>query len=169
MESNARITEDELDNMLKESARAQSAMAHFLEGYNCSQSILLAFEDVHGLDRNTALTMSCSFGGGMGRLREVCGGMSGVFMVLGLLYGYDNPKDMKAKKEQYERVQQLAGEFRALHGSIVCRDLLGIKKEGPDTPTPEPRTPEYYQKRPCPKMIGSAAMILERYLEKYPI
>lgn len=169
METCVRVADEELDRMLKESARAQSAMAYFYEGYNCSQAIMLAFEDVHGLDRKTALTMSCSFGGGMGRLREVCGGMSGVFMVLGLVYGYDNPKDPAAKKEQYERVQQLAAEFKDIHGSIVCRELLGIKKDGPDTPTPEARTPEYYQKRPCPKMIGSAAMILERYLKRYPV
>ena len=105
----------------------------------------------------------------MGRLREVCGGVSGMFMVLGLLYGYDDPKDPQAKKEQYERVQELAAEFTKLNGSIVCRDLLGLKEKGPQAPTPEARTPEYYKKRPCPKMIGSAAMILERYLQKNPV
>lgn len=164
-----RVSEEELELMLKESPRAQAAMGYFYEGYNCSQAIMLAFEDVHKLDRRTALTMSCSFGGGMGRLREVCGGVSGMFMVLGLLYGYDDPKDPQAKKEQYERVQELAAEFVGLHGSIVCRDLLGLKEKGPQAPTPEARTPEYYKKRPCPKMIGSAAMILERYLQKNPV
>ncbi|MDD6193511.1 MAG: C-GCAxxG-C-C family protein [Lachnospiraceae bacterium] len=155
--------------MLEESPRAQLAIKYFYEGYNCSQAIMLAFEDVHGMDRRTALTMSCSFGGGMGRLREVCGGVSGIFMVLGLLYGYDDPRDSQAKKEQYERVQELATDFAGLHGSIVCRDLLGIKEKGPQPPTPEARTPEYYKKRPCPKMIGSAAMILEGYLQKHPV
>lgn len=164
-----RISNEELDRLLEESPRAKKAIAYFYEGYNCSQAILLAFADVHHLDKKTALTISCSFGGGMGRLREVCGGMSGVFMVLGLLYGYDDPKDFTAKKEQYERIQQLAAEFRKMHGSIVCRDLLGLQKKEPDVPTPEARTKEYYQKRPCPKMIGSAAWILERYLENNPI
>ena len=168
MEDLNRVSDEELELMLKESPRAQAAMGYFYEGYNCSQSIMLAFEDIHNLDRKTALQMSCSFGGGMGRLREVCGGVSGMFMVLGLVYGYDDPKDVQAKKEQYERVQALAAEFKELNGSIVCRDLLGLKENGPQPPTPEERTPEYYSKRPCPKMIGSAAMILERYLEKYP-
>lgn len=163
------ISNEELDQCLAESPRAQKAIEYFFEGYNCSQAIMLAFADVHNLDKKTALAMSSSFGGGMGRLREVCGGMSGVFMVLGIVYGYDDPKDPEAKKEHYERIQQLAAEFRNLHGSIVCRELLGLDLKGPDAPTPEARTSEYYQKRPCPKMIGSAAMILEGYMKKYPV
>ncbi len=158
-----------LEEVLAASVRASKAMALFKEGYNCSQSVLLAFEDVHGLDRKTAVTLSSSFGGGMGRLREVCGGMSGVFMVLGLVYGSEEPMDVQTKKEQYERVQECAAEFKAIHGSIVCRELLGLDIKGADSPTPEARTPEYYQKRPCPQMIGSAALILERYLDKYPL
>ena len=93
-----RVSEEELELMLKESPRAQAAMDYFFQGYNCSQAIMLAFEDVHKLNRRTALTLSCSFGGGMGRLREVCGGVSGMFMVLGLLYGYDDPRTHRPRR-----------------------------------------------------------------------
>lgn len=164
-----RMSEEELDTLLKNSERAQKAMAYFFDGYNCSQAIMLAFSDIHQLDEKVALAMSSSFGGGMGRLREVCGGMSGIFMVLGVLYGYDDPKNPQAKKEHYERIQHCAAEFKNIHGSIVCRELLGLDLKGPDAPTPEARTPAYYEKRPCPKMIGSAAMILEEYIKQYPV
>lgn len=169
MEEQVRISEEALDEMLAASTKAQLAMEYFHEGYNCSQAVFLAFSEIHKLDKKMASMLSSSFGGGMGRLREVCGAVSGMFMVLGAAYGYDDPKDSQAKKEHYERIQELAKEFRQLNNSIICRDLLGIKEKGPQPPTPEARTQEYYQKRPCSKMVGSAAMILERYLQKYPV
>ena len=162
------MTTEELDQFLEQSPRAQKAMAAFYDGYNCAQAIVLAFEDLLPLEHQSAMMLSCSFGGGMGRLREVCGSMSGVFLVLGMLYGYDNPKDPEAKKQQYERVQLLASRLREIHGSIVCRELLGLSIPGADAPTPSQRTPEYYAKRPCPKMIGSAAAILEQYIAEHP-
>lgn len=153
---------------LEKSPRGQCAMGLFLEGYNCTQSVVLAFADLIEMDEGTLLRMSSSFGGGMGRLREVCGAVSGMFLVAGYLYGYDLPgvAGQQAKAEHYARIQQLAAEYRTVNGSIVCRELLGLGTSGADDPTPEPRTEEYYKKRPCGQMIGLAAAMLERYVEE---
>ena len=148
---------------MEKSVYAQKAMDLFKEGFNCSQSVFLAFADMYEMDYKTALRLSSSFGGGMGRLREVCGAVSGMFMVAGVLYGYDDPKDYEAKKVHYERIQQLAKEFELRNGSIVCRQLLGLG-EGKDTPAPEKRTQEYYKKRPCAELVGIAAAIMEQYI-----
>lgn len=142
----------------------EKAMNNFLEGYNCAQAVLIAFSEELGLDKDTAAMLSCSFGGGMGRLREVCGAVSGMFLVAGFKKGYSDPKDKEAKKKHYELVQALAKEFRDKHGSIVCRELLGLNIKGADNPTPEDRTPEYYKKRPCVEIIGDAAEIAEKLL-----
>ena len=144
---------------------AQKAMALFKEGYNCSQSVFLAFEDCYDMDHQSALRLSSSFGGGMGRLREVCGAVSGMFMVAGFLYGYEDPKDMDAKTEHYARIQELARRFEEANGSIVCRNLLGLGA-GKDSHVPEKRTEEYYKKRPCGQLVGIAAMILENYIRE---
>lgn len=143
-------------------------MALFEEGYNCAQSVFLAFADLHGMDEKMAAALSSSFGGGMGRLREVCGAVSGMFMTIGLLYGYDDPKATTEKSDLYARVQALAADFEKENDSIVCRDLLGltVKKEAP---TPQARTTEYYQKRPCKELVGDAAELLERYIAEHPI
>jgi len=153
---------------LEDSQYATKAMALFKEGFNCSQSVFLAFEDFYGIDRSTALKLSSSFGGGMGRLREVCGAVSGMFMVAGVLYGYDDPKDYEAKKQHYERIQYLAGKFQEVNGSIVCRELLGLG-QGKDVAAPEKRTEEYYKKRPCAELVGIAATIMEEYIEEYGV
>lgn len=148
--------------------RKEKAMALFEEGYNCAQSVFLAFEDMHGIDKKKAAALSSSFGGGMGRLREVCGTVSGMFMTAGVLYGYDDPKAKEEKAEHYARIQELAAAFEKENGSIVCRELLGlsVKKEAP---TPEARTAEYYKKRPCKELVGLAAEILEQYIEEHPV
>lgn len=151
---------------IEKSARAQQAMANFKEGYNCSQAVLLAFADRINMDKSTALKLSSSFGGGMGRLREVCGAVSGMFMVAGLLYGYDEPRDLEGKTEHYARIQELAEEFRIRNGSIVCKELLGLK-EKESSPIPEKRTEEYYKKRPCVQLIGMAAAIMEQYMDEH--
>ena len=148
---------------IETSLYAQKAMGLFKEGFNCSQSVFLAFADMYEMDHKMALRLSSSFGGGMGRLREVCGAVSGMFMVAGVLYGYDDPKDYEAKKEHYERIQLLAKEFESLNGSIVCRQLLGLG-EGKDITTPEKRSQEYYKKRPCAELVGIAAAIMEQYI-----
>ena len=138
----------------------------FLEGYNCAQAITVAFSNVTGLDKETSAKIASSFGGGMGRMREVCGAVSGMLMVAGLLYGYDNPgeKDVN-KKEHYQLVQYLAGQFRDEVGSIVCREIL---KNPPSDPNPSPRTAEYYAQRPCARMVYTAAKILDEYIAQHP-
>lgn len=138
----------------------------FLNGYNCAQAITVAFCDVTGLDEDFSARMASSFGGGMGRMREVCGAVSGMLMVVGLVYGYDSCDDDAAKKAHYTLVQELAGQFREQVGSIVCREIL---KNPPSDPDPSPRTAEYYAKRPCARMVVTAAEILDRYLEEHPI
>lgn len=142
---------------------AQAAKELFLEGYNCAQSVFCAFGDSTGLAQDTSARLASSFGGGLGRLREVCGAVSGAAMVLGALEGYADPKDAKAKKEHYERVRDLAARFRESEGSILCRELLAGAKPGGD---PEERTAEYYRKRPCPELVYRAAQILEEMLQE---
>lgn len=135
----------------------------FRQGYNCSQSVLLAFSDITGLDETTAARLSSSFGGGLGRMREVCGAVSAAAMVLGLVKGYSDPSDKEAKAAHYRLIREFADRFKALNGSIICRELLSPVKpaEGGD---PEPRTAEYYSKRPCPELCGQAARILDDML-----
>lgn len=144
--------------------RKEAAMDYFMKGYNCSQSVVLAFEDLLPVDKNTLSKMASSFGGGMGRLREVCGAVSGMFMVAGLLYGYDGPETGDIKAGHYARIQELAHRFEKKNGSIVCRELLSLKTLR-DEPVPEKRTNEYYRKRPCPELVGDAAGILEEYIK----
>ena len=137
-----------------------------LQGYNCAQSMLVAYCDVMGLEPDFAAKLSSSFGGGMGRMREVCGAVSGMLMVAGLLYGYDTPGDDVSKKAHYQLVQHLAGKFREEAGSIVCRDIL---KNPPSDPNPTPRTAEFYAKRPCTRMLILAAGILDEYIAAHPV
>ncbi len=139
-----------------------------MKGYNCCQSIVLAFEDLLPVDKALLSKLSSSFGGGMGRLREVCGSVSGMFMAAGLLYGYEEPETGSVKAEHYERIQELARRFEEKHGSIVCRELLGLNVRH-DRPLPEARTDEYYKKRPCPELIGDAAEILEQFISENPL
>ena len=143
--------------------RKEKAMQSFLDGYNCSQCMMLAFEDYLTIDIDTALKIASPFGGGMGRLREVCGSVSGMFLVLGFIKGYNEPGDYEGKKELYEHIQELARRYEEANGSIICRDLLGLSVPKEDA-APEQRTAEYYKKRPCAAKIGSAAEILENYL-----
>ena len=148
--------------------RRETAIANFKKGYNCAQAIVLAFEDMLPIDKELLSKMASSFGGGMGRLREVCGSVCGMFMVTGLLYGYDEPETGGKKAEHYARIQQLARRFEEKHGSIVCRELLGMSNHRED-PTPEARTKEYYEKRPCPEIIGDAAELLEQFIRENPL
>lgn len=137
----------------------------FLSGYNCAQAVVCAFADKTGLEDSLAKRLSSSFGGGMGRLREVCGAVSGMFIVIGILYGYEEIEDQAAKAKHYARIQELAGRFSDENGSIICRELLGLEQKR-STPEPELRTAEYYQKRPCPEKVASAARILAEYLQE---
>ena len=145
-------------------ARKEKAAELFESGYNCAQAVILAFSDLTELDEKTLARLGSSFGGGMGRLREVCGAVSGMFAVAGLLYGYDGAEGGTEKAEHYARIQQLARRFSEKNGSIICRELLGLEKKT-DTPEPEARTAEFYKKRPCRELVGDAAEILEGFIK----
>lgn len=142
---------------------SKAAGEYFMQGYNCSQSVVLAFAEELGFSADTAARFSSSFGGGMGRLREVCGTVSGMFIVAGMIAGYSDPKDYAAKTAHYKRIQELAERFKECTGSIICRELLGLKKTGADSYVPEKRTDEYYKKRPCKGMAELAAKITAEY------
>lgn len=154
-----------MNEKIEVSEYGQKAMKLFKEGFNCAQSVFLAFSDKYEMDEKMALRLSSSFGGGMGRLREVCGAVSGMFMVAGILYGYDETTENDHKRNHYARIQQLAHEFEKETGSIICRELLGLGK-GKDSPQPEKRTEEYYKKRPCVELVGLAATIMEQYIRE---
>ena len=144
--------------------RREKAQGYFKQGFNCAQSVVMAFRDLTGLSESESARLASSFGGGLGRLREVCGAVSGMAIVAGILYGYDDPKVIGASAAHYARVQELANAFRARNGSIVCRELLG--GAAATTPTPEARTAEYYKKRPCVDLVGDAAEILDEYIAR---
>lgn len=146
---------------------SETACRLFAEGCNCSQAVFVAFCDVTGMDCETALKLSSSFGGGMGRMREVCGACSGMFMSAGLLYGYSSKDDDKEKAEHYKRIQLLAEQFKAEHGTIICRELLK-NLSVTNSPVPEKRTEEYYKVRPCVRFVRTAAEILDRYIAENP-
>ena len=142
------------------------AVELFEKGYSCAQAVMVAFCDVTGLEEKYAARMISSFGGGIGRMREVCGAVSGMLAVAGILYGYDDPKDDAAKKAHYVLVQDLAGKFREEMGSIVCREIM---KNPPSDPSPTPRTEEFYKLRPCAKCVYLAAEILDAYMAANPV
>ena len=156
--------EEEKVQLENTSAKAKKARELFQEGYNCAQAVLGAFAQDMNMDFQQAMMLSSSFGGGMGRMREVCGAVSAMFMVAGLEKGYSDPKASTEKAGHYDYIQQLAAKFKEENGSIICRDLLGLTKPGPDTPVPEPRTEAYYKKRPCQLLVGQCAAILEQEL-----
>ena len=146
--------------------RGEKAAELFLQGYNCAQAMMVAYCDETGLTPEFAARMASSFGGGMGRMREVCGAVSGMLMVAGLLYGYEIPGDDVSKKAHYHLVQHLAGKFRESAGSIVCREIL---KNPPSDPNPTPRTAEFYAQRPCARMLVLAAEVLDEYMAEHPV
>lgn len=144
---------------------ASRAVELFKSGYNCAQSVFGAFGDETGLPFETAMILSSGFGGGMGRLREVCGAVTGGIMVLGLLFSSPEVPSQMEKSKVYERTQRLAKTFEKEFDSYLCRDLLGLDLKN-DSPIPEDRTPEYYSKRPCPLYIAFGAALLERMIKE---
>lgn len=140
------------------SERVQKALEFFDAGYNCAQSVLLAYAPDYGLKKEEATAMAASFGGGMGRLREVCGAASGMFMVLGLHHPYE-VGDKQAKTANYQAVQRTAKAFKDEMGSYVCADLLHIRHQ-PDSPEPAERTSDYYASRPCRRCVATAARLV---------
>ncbi len=145
-----------------ESEHSKKAAELFASGYGCAQAVLAAFSDITGLDKDTSMRIASSFGGGMGRMREVCGTCSAMFMVAGLLYGDYDPMDVKAKSAHYALVQELAVRFKEVHKTINCRELLGGLADS--TPNSTPRTPEFYKVRPCVKFVITAAEILDKVI-----
>ena len=142
---------------------ADRAKALFESGYNCAQAVLCAFEDVTGLDGETAAKIASSFGGGLARMREICGAVSGAAMVLGLARGYSDPKASDAKKDHYHLIQRYVQACREENGSIICRELLAGSAVIPGS-DPEARTHEYYKKRPCPNLVWHAAHLVDKCL-----
>lgn len=142
-------------------SKGEQAKQLFMSGLNCSQSVAIAFCDEMNMDSETVKRLVIGFGGGMGRLREVCGAVSGMVFVLSALYGD------KGRTEVYSMVQTVAKEYEKANGSIVCRELLGMAPKQIDSPVPEERTKEYYRKRPCAELCRIAADILENFINTY--
>ncbi len=143
---------------------SEKAKQLFESGHNCAQAVLCAFCEQTGIDEKTAYMLSSSFGGGIGRMREVCGAVSGMAMVAGLLYGYTLDEEHAKKAEHYALIQSLANKFKEENGSIICRELLDVK---PDTHVPEKRTAQYYKKRPCSELVFCAAKIMQDYIDEH--
>ena len=141
-------------------------MALFKSGYNCSQSVVAAFADLYGIDEATALRMSASFGGGIGRMRQTSGAACGMFHLAGLETGSVDAQDREGKAHNYAVVQQLAAQFKEENGSLICGELLGLVPGAATPPTPEARTAQYYAKRPCSQIVEEAARIWANYLKK---
>lgn len=145
--------------------RVKKAVAYFKQGYNCSQAVVAAFADLYGFTHEQALRMSASFGGGIGRMRMTCGAACGMFMLAGLETGVVDGSDREGKSRNYAVVQDLARCFKEENGSLICAELLGLGGASPVSSQAEQRTDAYYAKRPCVKMVETAAAIYADYLE----
>ena len=137
--------------------RVEKAKTLFLDGFNCSQSVFLAYSDLFDLDTEIAKSMSVSFGGGVGRMREICGTVSAMAMLAGFKHPVSDPRDITRRTENYSVVQELAEQFKQKHNSLVCRDLLPAAEASSKNPVPSARTPQYYEKRPCLLYVEDAA------------
>lgn len=146
--------------------RMRRAEELFMQGFNCSQSVAAAFADVYGYTEEQMLRVSAGFGAGIGRLRLSCGAFNAMALLAGLDCGSVTPGDREGKSYNYKVVQQLAERFREEHGSLICSELLRLKKGAPLTYEASERTTEYYKTRPCVRQIISAARIYAEYLEE---
>jgi C_GCAxxG_C_C family probable redox protein len=156
-----RLSEEELD------ARVQRAVDNFMSGYGCCQSVVAAFADLYGFSDEQAKRVAAGFGGGVGRLRMMCGAVSGIVMLVGMDCGQTEGSDRMGKSACYKVVQELLAKSEAQNGSLICAELLGLK--GPvakNSYVPSERTAEYYKKRPCAAKVESAARIFADYLKK---
>ena len=145
--------------------RAKQAGKYFVDGYNCAQAVAISFEKELGMEKEAIARLMSSFGGGMGRMREVCGAVSGALLVLGWLKGYTGTEGDEVKMKHYARVQEFAKRFKEIHGSIICREILkGVPIKNENSPMPEPRTEEYYKTRPCAIIVEDAVTVLEQML-----
>lgn len=146
--------------------RVRLAQEFFMQGYNCTSSVVLAFEDILNVDRDTLERLSIGLGGGVGRLREVCGTVNAMAVVAGTLASIDGKTHQQQKKDTYAIVQELAGAFREENGSIICRELMGLRAGEKQGPMPQERTAEYYKSRPCLKLVACSARIIAEYVKK---
>jgi len=144
-------------------SRRTVAINYFKEGYNCTQAVVLAFSDVLTVDPKELCKIASPFGGGLSRMRETCGAVTGMVLVLGNLIGYDTPETGEKKHELYKNIQELLKIFENRYGSLTCRVLLNLTQKH-DDPKPTPRDHSFFDKRPCPELIGGAAEILENFL-----
>ena len=144
--------------------REKQAVRNFADGCNCAQSVLMAYADVLGLTREQAAMVSVGFGGGMGRLRLHCGAFSAAVMLAGALEGADGA-DKAHRTQTYARVQEIHRQFVQRNGTVSCAELLG-RAGVPENPTPEERTPEYYARRPCARIIRSACQLIDGMLNE---
>lgn len=148
--------------------RVEKAAELFLEGFNCSQSVFTAFCDRFGMDEETAKRVSAGLGGGVGRMREVCGAVSGAAMVIGSIASATDGDDKESKAKNYELVREFAERFKERHGgTVICREMLKLNIPMENTAMPENRTAEYYKSRPCLKAVEDAADILTQIIKEY--
>ena len=150
-------------------ARVQRAVDNFMQGYGCCQSVVAAFADLYNLDDTMAKRIAAGFGGGVGRMRMMCGSVSGIVILAGLDRGQIDGADRKGKSMCYKVVQELLDEFKVQNGSVVCAELLGLKghEKAQSSYVASPRTAEYYKTRPCAAKVESAARIFAEYLMNY--
>ncbi|MBP3260553.1 MAG: C_GCAxxG_C_C family protein [Prevotella sp.] len=146
--------------------RVERAVENFMAGYGCCQSVVAAFADLYGLDELQAKKIAAGFGGGVGRLRMMCGAVSGIVMLVGLDCGQTEGSDRDGKSACYKVVQQLLAQSEAENGSLICAEILGLKghEKAHSSYVASPRTAEYYKQRPCAAKVESAARIFANYL-----
>ena len=157
-----KVSEQELDE------RVSRAVENFMAGYGCCQSVVAAFADLYGLDDVMAKRLAAGFGGGVGRLRMMCGAVSGIVMLVGLDCGQTEGSDREGKSACYKVVQQLLARSKAENGSLICAEILGLQghEKAQSSYEASPRTAEYYKTRPCAAKVESAARIFADYLSK---
>jgi len=148
-------------------ARVARAVDNFMAGYGCCQSVVAAFADLYGLDDVQAKKIAAGFGGGVGRLRMMCGAVSAIVMLVGLDCGQTEGSDREGKSACYKVVQQLLARSEAENGSLICAEILGIQghEKAHSNYMASARTAEYYRQRPCAAKVESAARIFADYLK----
>ena len=156
------LTEQQLEE------RVARAVENFMAGYGCCQSVVAAFADLYGLDDILAKKIAAGFGGGIGRMRMMCGAVSGIVMLVGLHCGQTEGSDHEGKTACYKVVQELLEQSRQQNGSLICAEILGLKgyEKASCSYIASPRTAEYYKSRPCAAKVESAARIFADFLKK---
>ena len=148
--------------------RVQKAVENFMSGYGCCQSVFAAFADIYGMSDKQAKSVAAGFGGGVGRLRMMCGAVSALVMLAGLSDGQTEGDDRAGKAHCYKVVQDLLEQFKQRNGSVICAELLGLggQPKAVGSYVPDERNAEYYAKRPCAAKVESAARIFQEYLDR---